>query len=312
VSAGPSPPTGPVSAGPPPPSPAGDRTPTTGRAGDADGPVAAGVEPGTGSTGNRGDGTTPTSEPTPETTTAPRPLEPAEVLRLRELQTEEPRSQSDIEEMFALRERSGEPIEGITPPELWERWQAYSRDAAQGLNDNWSWQRWARQCETNWNNPSRGLGRERELASAVGGRSRVVQVGGRNRQVDALVPARPGRRPIAIQLRTGPDSLGTRPPAGRPDRLSTVEQLDLDAALAQEMRVIAVYEGGATGPLIRANRARGIEVVIVGDREHLRALLMRGPEGMSRADADALLDGLTIVPPGGDVLQTVVTLVGGG
>jgi hypothetical protein len=33
---------------------------------------------------------------------------------------------------------------------------------------------------------------------------------------------------------------------------------------------------------------------------------------MSRADADALLDGLTIVPPGGDVLQTVVTLVGGG
>ena len=78
------------------------------------------------------------------------------------------------------------------------------------------------------------------------------------------------------------------------------------------MRVIAVYEGGATGPLIRANRARGIEVVIVGEREHLRALLMRGPNGMSRADADAMLDGLTIVPPGGDVLQTVVTLVGGG
>ena len=165
--------------------------------------------------------------------------------------------------MFALRERSGEPIEGITRRSCGSAGRLQPRRGA-GPQRQLELAALGAQCETNWKTrPTAGRAsarwpmRRRPQPRGPGGRAQPA-----DRRAGAPVP---GRRPTAIQLRNGPRLAGHGPPAGRPDRLSTVEaarsRRRLDAAAPQHARDRR-YEGGASGPAHPCRRSRGIEVVV--------------------------------------------------
>lgn len=85
-----------------------------------------------------------------------------------------------------------------TPQHKAARWETY-----QARSGEWSYERWSKQYDTNMQNVSRGLGREKAVREAMGGQNRVLQTPYGSRQIDILLPD----TKYVGQVKTGKESL---------------------------------------------------------------------------------------------------------
>ena len=148
------------------------------------------------------------------------------------------------------RKRAAEDEELVanTPEHKADRWARYQK---KHKNDPkaWSEARWSNQYDTNMQNVSHGLKREREYASAMGGVSKTLKTPYTQRQIDIFIED----ADYCGQLKTGKVGLGKQ------------AKIDLqkDEALIQaNYDVEYILEKGGSKPLLAALKKIGASVKI--------------------------------------------------
>lgn len=229
-------------------------------------------------------------------------LAPTDAARLRELQVRMPASEAELAELVALRQRAaGGPLAEIpgTPEHMLARWRQYSSPPRNG---SMTFQQWAAGHPSRMANSVTGPAVEERYRVALEqrgtlSRSAVVQSpSGQARQVDALIEGAPGQRRVMIQIKAGEESLTTAPrQSGGASRgsssLSNAAALATDAEfIAAGDRVVWVFEGRPSGPLVARARELGIDVIIRVDdaAARTRMIQLMGRAGMSEADINAV------------------------
>lgn len=235
--------------------------------------------------------------------------------QLRDLQSRMPRSPAELEALVDLRARAAGlppgarlPLEPGTPEHTLDRWRRYEGGQ--------SFERWMAGHPSRMANSRRGIEIEQEYRTAlsdagVSARGSVVtgELRGapQTRQVDVMIEGADETRHL-IQIKSGSEALSTTSRAsGGSSRgassLSNHDALLVDQELVRDgARVTWVFEGHASGPLVRHALDCGVTVVqrvdaTVGTG---RARLLLERAGMPAADVDAAIrDGRLVFVEGG-------------